>query len=191
MEGGELLDRMVKTSSEEEAAVIMAQMCSAVKYLHDRIIAHRDIKPENFLFSSDGQLKLTDFGFAEVVFTRNCLKSFSHTPYYAAPEVLERSEDYFNNSCDIWSLGVILYMLLSGLPPFYSDCSSEMRRRITTGQYHFPDQQGWKDVSQEAKDLIRGCLEIDVRKRYTIWDVINSNLLARNQLNDCYTDKLQ
>lgn len=95
-----------------EAAQIMHEICVAVKYLHDLNIAHRDLKPENLLYTSPAAsavLKLTDFGFAKETFTKDTLQTPCYTPYYVAPEVL--GPEKYDKSCDIWSLGVIMYIL--------------------------------------------------------------------------------
>ncbi|GJQ67458.1 hypothetical protein Trydic_g5118, partial [Trypoxylus dichotomus] len=125
MEGGELFqriqDRQDGAFTEREAAQIMHEICIAVKYLHDNNIAHRDLKPENLLYTKqgiEGILKLTDFGFAKLT-SSDTLKTPCYTPYYVAPEVL--ASEKYDKSCDIWSLGVIMYILLCGFPPFYSN----------------------------------------------------------------------
>jgi len=186
MEGGEFFTQLKKRRKfpEEEAAVIMKEMCLALQYLHDKNITHRDLKPENFLFKKINEkwcLKLTDFGFAEVARSPKASRSMCYTPYYAAPEVF-KEERYFDKPCDIWSLGVIFYITLSGSPPFYSQnntgMSPGMRRKIMKGQYRFPEEI-FKDVSQEAKDLIKGCLEIDAEKRLTVDEVLDSRWMKR------------
>ena len=104
---------------------------------------------------------------------------YSYTPYYVAPEVL--GSDRYDISCDIWSLGVIMYILCCGYPPFYSThgqpISPGMKRRIKAGEYAFPDAE-WSRVSQEAKDLIAGMLETIPEKRSTIDDIVNSNWIS-------------
>ncbi|KAJ8949124.1 hypothetical protein NQ318_012872, partial [Aromia moschata] len=147
MEGGELFqriqDRPDGAFTEREAAQIMHEICIAVKYLHDNNIAHRDLKPENLLYSKKGTygvLKLTDFGFAKGNF---CKRHTPNTLLYTilSPEVL--GPEKYDKSCDIWSLGVIMYILLCGFPPFYSNhglaISPGMKSRIRMGQYTFPN----------------------------------------------------
>jgi len=178
MAGGELFEQIQKTKiTERDAATIMRQIGTAVQFLHNRNIAHRDLKPENLLYETkssessyqDNKLKLIDFGFAKEVSTKG-LQTPCFTPYYAAPEVLNESERY-NMSCDIWSIGVIMYVLLCGYPPFYSATgvaiSPGMKQRIRQGEYTFPDDD-WKNVTQTAKDLIRSMLTVDVNKRIDI-----------------------
>jgi len=180
MEGGELFNRIQerKSFNEREAAEIMKDICLAVKFLHDMNVAHRDLKPENLLYStkdSQGVLKLTDFGFAKQTLIRDTLQTPCYTPYYVAPEVL--GPEKYDKSCDIWSLGVINYILICGFPPFYSHhgqpISPGMKRRIRSGQYEFPKPE-WTNVSTDCKDLIRGCLKTNPEERLTIDQVISS-----------------
>jgi len=184
MEGGELFDRIQNSKiTERDAAKIMAQIGSAVQFLHNRNIAHRDLKPENLLYSGKdptiSSLKLIDFGFAKEVSNRG-LETPCFTPYYAAPEVLNESQRY-DMSCDIWSMGVIMYVLLCGYPPFYSDhghvISPGMKARIRDGTYTFPPDD-WQDVSQTAKDLIRSMLTVDVNRRVDVNQFMASPWIA-------------
>lgn len=188
MEGGELFQRIQDRQDgafvEREAAQIMHEICLAVKYLHDLNIAHRDLKPENLLYTTPSQtaiLKLTDFGFAKETFIKDTLQTPCYTPYYVAPEVL--GPEKYDKSCDIWSLGVIMYILLCGFPPFYSNhglaISPGMKKRIRTGQYDFPNPE-WQNVSQSAKDLIKGMLIVDPTGRLTIEQVMKNLWIAVN-----------
>ncbi|XP_065349747.1 MAP kinase-activated protein kinase 2 [Cloeon dipterum] len=187
MEGGELFqriqDRQDGAFNEREAAQVMREICIAVKYLHDMNIAHRDLKPENLLYTQPGEegvLKLTDFGFAKETFTKDTLQTPCYTPYYVAPEVL--GPEKYDKSCDIWSLGVIMYILLCGFPPFYSNhglaISPGMKKRIRMGQFDFPEPE-WKNVSKDAKDLIKGMLCIDPTQRLEIFQVMNNKWIAQ------------
>ncbi|KAF7271557.1 hypothetical protein GWI33_015586 [Rhynchophorus ferrugineus] len=187
MEGGELFQRIQERTdgafTEREAAQVMHEICVAVKYLHDINIAHRDLKPENLLYSKKGVmgvLKLTDFGFAKETINKGTLQTPCYTPYYVAPEVL--GPEKYDKSCDIWSLGVIMYILLCGFPPFYSNhglaISPGMKKRIRTGQFTFPLPE-WQNVSQDAKDLINGMLNIDPTKRFTIDQVMMSRWISQ------------
>lgn len=185
MEGGELFQRIQEKQAfnEREAAELMKDICVAVKFLHDMNIAHRDLKPENLLYSRKdnfGVLKLTDFGFAKETLSRDTLQTPCYTPYYVAPEVL--GPEKYDKSCDIWSLGVIMYILLCGFPPFYSNhglpISPGMKKRIRSGQYEFPNPE-WANVSKDAKDLIRGMLETDPQKRLNIDGVIKNKWIAQ------------
>jgi mitogen-activated protein kinase-activated protein kinase 2 len=177
---GEELFKRIKSKStfnEKEAAKITRRISLAVKFLHDRNIAHRDLKPENLLYKESGNdneiLKLTDFGFAQETSNNRDLRSPCYTAYYVAPEIL--SCQTYGKSCDIWSLGVIIYILLSGQPPFYTQhggpMSPGMKRRIKGGKYHF-NHPLWNNISSSAKQLIQGCLQTDVNKRLSIDQVL-------------------
>ncbi|XP_013782541.1 MAP kinase-activated protein kinase 2-like [Limulus polyphemus] len=187
MEGGELFSRIQQRAegafTEREAAGIMKEICEAVAHLHRMNIAHRDLKPENLLYSQpapSGTLKLTDFGFAKETTNINCLQTPCYTPYYVAPEVL--GPEKYDKSCDMWSLGVIMYILLCGFPPFYSNhglaISPGMKKRIRAGQYDFPYPE-WKCVTQDAKDLIHGLLMTDPAQRLTIEEVLSNKWIAK------------
>jgi len=184
MEGGELFNRIQerKSFNEREAAEIVKDICLAVKFLHDMNVAHRDLKPENLLYTSGdpGVLKLTDFGFAKETLIRETLQTPCYTPYYVAPEVL--GPEKYDKSCDIWSLGVIMYILICGFPPFYSNhgqpISPGMKKRIRSGQYEFPKPE-WSNVSSDCKDLIKGCLKTNPEERLTIDQVIGSKWVAQ------------
>jgi len=167
--GKELFDKIVEKGQygEREAANIVRQIVSAVEYLHANGIAHRDLKPENLLTSVDsaGQesIKIADFGFSKN-FGEDKLKTSCGSPGYVAPEVLT-NEDY-DNSVDMWSVGVIIYILLCGYPPFYADNAPALFKKIMEVKYDFEDP-AWDNVSQEAKDLISHLLVKDPSKRYT------------------------
>ncbi|XP_061640437.1 MAP kinase-activated protein kinase 3 isoform X3 [Phyllopteryx taeniolatus] len=176
MEGGELFSRIQargdQAFTEKEASEIMRDISRAIEFLHSINIAHRDIKPENLLYTSkhrNGVLKLTDFGFAKETTQHNPLQTPCYTPYYVAPEVL--GPEKYDKSCDMWSLGVIMYILLCGFPPFYSNTgqaiSPGMKRRIRMGQYEFPNPE-WADVSHEGKGLIHQLLKTDPNERMSI-----------------------
>ncbi|ETE70372.1 MAP kinase-activated protein kinase 3, partial [Ophiophagus hannah] len=160
-----------------KASEIMRDIGTAIQHLHGMNIAHRDVKPENLLYTSkekESVLKLTDFGFAKETTIQNALQTPCYTPYYVAPEVL--GPEKYDKSCDMWSLGVIMYILLCGFPPFYSNTgqaiSPGMKRRIRMGQYGFPNPE-WSEVSDEAKQLIRLLLKTDPTERMTISQFMN------------------
>ncbi|VDD74008.1 unnamed protein product [Mesocestoides corti] len=187
MSGGELFNRIQTRHqqgfTENDAARIVYQIATAIQCLHRRDIAHRDLKPENLLFSSDASdaiLKLTDFGFAKETFKGKYLKSPCFTPYYVAPEVL--GSVAYDQQCDMWSLGVITYILLCGYPPFYSQggdpFSPGMRSRIRNGHYTFPPNE-WNAVSQEAKNLITSLLIVQPQQRLTIEQVMRHPWVMR------------
>ncbi|CAD8132757.1 unnamed protein product [Paramecium octaurelia] len=164
-EGGELFDRIMDKGcfSEYEAYEIFLQIMQALNYCHSNSICHRDLKPENFLFltkADDSPIKVIDFGlstlFEDPVTSKQTgqkltMKTKAGTPYYISPEVLKGSYDEL---CDIWSAGVILYILLSGVPPFYGDSDPEILDAVQKGEYT-TDIPELKAVSESAKDLIR------------------------------------
>ncbi|KAI7797572.1 mitogen-activated protein kinase-activated protein kinase 2b, partial [Triplophysa rosa] len=188
MEGGELFRRIQEHGdqgfTEREASEIMRSIGEAVEFLHGINIAHRDLKPENLLYTSkhpDAQLKLTDFGFAKETTTNKCLTTPCYTPYYVAPEVF--GPEKYDKSCDMWSLGVIMYLLLCGYPPFYSNhglpISPGMRSRIRNGQYEFSRPE-WSAVSEEAKQLIRQLLKTDPTERMTTTEFMNHSWINKS-----------
>lgn len=190
MEGGELFNRIQERAdsafTEREAASVITDIAKAIHYLHSVNIAHRDLKPENLLYTKkgpDGVLKLTDFGFAKEIHTIKSLQTPCYTPYYVAPEVL--GPEKYDRSCDMWSLGVIMYILLCGYPPFYSNhgaaISPGMKKRIRNGQYEFPNPE-WSKVSKDAKDLIRGLLKTVPEERLSIEDVMRNKWVADNTI---------
>jgi serine/threonine protein kinase/Ca2+-binding EF-hand superfamily protein len=187
--GGELFDRLHEQKeshfTEAYAAALVYQMLSAVAYCHRMGIAHRDLKLENFLLSSrspDARLKLIDFGLSnryamgasnlDMVEGANpdpktCairkMTTVLGTAYYTAPEILAGTKGY-SQACDVWSLGVIAYMLLSGTPPFRGRTDGEILERVRRGRFTLSTPV-WKGVSEEAKDFIRACLKYNPAKR--------------------------
>jgi len=168
VEGLELFDKIVDRGnySEKDAANIVKQIVEAVKYLHEHEIVHRDLKPENLLSAGEGEnevVKVADFGFAKN-FGEEKLITSCGSPGYVAPEVL--TEDTYTNAVDMWSVGVIIYILLSGYPPFYDDAPPKIFKKITEAKYDFNDP-AWEHVSDLAKDLIRKLLVRDPEERLT------------------------
>ncbi len=164
--GGELFDRIIKQGkfSESEAANIMGKILSALSYLHKLGICHRDLKPENFIFSSpdpDAEIKIIDFGLATRQLKEGQMSDAVGTAYYVAPEVLK---GVYTNACDVWSLGVIFYIMLSGKPPFPGQTSSEVIGKVTRVPLCFPEKS-WRGISVEAKDLITHMLEKNPQAR--------------------------
>uniref|UniRef100_A0AAZ3RXQ4 Ribosomal protein S6 kinase n=1 Tax=Oncorhynchus tshawytscha TaxID=74940 RepID=A0AAZ3RXQ4_ONCTS len=175
LRGGELLERIRRKQhfSETEASRIMRRLVSAVSHMHDVGVVHRDLKPENLLFtdeSENSEIKIIDFGFARLKPPDNqLLKTPCFTLAYAAPEILKY--DGYDESCDLWSLGVILYTMLSGQVPFQCQGKSlthtsaeEIMRKIKQGDFSF-EGEAWRSVSQQAKDLIQELLTVDPDKR--------------------------
>ncbi|KEG01073.1 CAMK/CDPK protein kinase [Plasmodium vinckei vinckei] len=165
--GGELFDKIIKKGSfvEMYASFIMKQIFSVLNYLHIRNICHRDIKPENFLFydkSTESLIKIIDFGLAAYFNDIDYeMKTKAGTPYYVAPQVLTGCYDY---KCDLWSAGVLFYIILCGYPPFYGESDHEILSMVKKGKYNFKGKE-WNNISEEAKDLIKRCLTIDSGKR--------------------------
>ncbi|RWS13648.1 ribosomal protein S6 kinase-like protein [Dinothrombium tinctorium] len=194
LKGGELLDRIRKKDrfTEEEAGQIFRGLVSAVNFMHSKGIVHRDLKPENLLFvsnSPDSDVKVVDFGFARYKPSEDqVMKTPCFTLNYAAPEVLKQAlnstvspntsisdSNGYNESCDLWSLGVILYTMLSGKAPFQSysreASAAIIMQRIKEGEFSFSSPQ-WNLVSHAAKDVIRGLLTVDPRKRLTMNELL-------------------
>jgi calcium/calmodulin-dependent protein kinase I len=166
--GKELFDKIVERGqySERDASNIVRQIVAAVDYLHSNGIAHRDLKPENLLSAGDNDkevIKIADFGFSKN-FGEEKLMTSCGSPGYVAPEVLT-SESY-DKSVDMWSVGVIIYILLCGYPPFYADNAPALFKKIMDVKYDF-DDASWDEVSDQAKNLIRHLLVKDPKERYT------------------------
>ena len=173
-EGGELYEQInkLKNFKEKHAAIIMQQLLSAVCYMHSKGIVHRDIKPENIMLESksseDLSIKLIDFGTSNFIKNNQHLSMKIGTPYYIAPEVLKKSYGY---ECDIWSLGVILYMLLSGTPPFDGFDDQSILQKVKIGKYSL-EGESWELISNEAKDLIKKMLTYSPEKRINAEDAL-------------------
>jgi len=168
-EGGELFDAIVARGHYEEAdaAQLISQMLHAIHFCHEQGIAHRDLKPENLLLSKDDAgkeiLKIADFGlskdFGESTLTTKC-----GTADYVAPEVLAGEE--YDKTVDIWSTGVISYILLCGYPPFFGDSDKQLFENIMACRYDFPEQE-WGEISKEAKNFVESCLVLNPAQRPT------------------------
>ena len=131
----------------------MKQVLSCINYCHSKKIVHRDLKPENILLEQNrefDQIKIIDFGTSLVYDPNRNLDEKLGTPYYIAPEVLNKN---YNEKCDIWSAGVITYILLSGMPPFNGASDQEIMKKVREGRFSF-DDAAWANISQKAKDFI-------------------------------------
>jgi len=174
MTGGELFDRIVQKSyyNEKEARDTCEILLQAINYCHSKKVAHRDLKPENLLLTSqsdDSDIKLADFGFAKRVKAPNTLTTQCGTPGYVAAEILEGKP--YDTQADMWSIGVIAFILLGGYPPFIEQNQRTLFRKIRKGQYEFHEEY-WGQVSEDAKDLIRKLLVVDPANRYTSKDAL-------------------
>jgi len=172
--GGELFYKIVEKGSysERDAANIVAQMINGVDYLHDKGIAHRDLKPENLLCSGESdpnykpfRVVIADFGLSKIFDSGEALETSCGTPDYVAPEVIT-AEGSYDKSVDMWSCGVITYVLLCGFSPFLSSTQTGLFEKIIKCEYDFPDPE-WTNISEEAKDFIRHLLVKDPKDRWT------------------------
>ncbi|KMS96318.1 hypothetical protein BVRB_000320 [Beta vulgaris subsp. vulgaris] len=168
-EGGELLDRILQRGGkyeEEDAKGILVQILSAVAFCHLQGVVHRDLKPENFLFATkdeDARLKIIDFGLSDYVRPDHRLNDVVGSAYYVAPEVLHRA---YNVEADMWSVGVITYILLCGSRPFWARTESGIFRSVLRAEPNFDDTP-WPNISPEGKDFVKRLLNKDHRKRMT------------------------
>ncbi|XP_032451273.1 serine/threonine-protein kinase Chk2 isoform X2 [Lynx canadensis] len=173
MEGGELFDRVVGNKRLKEATckLYFYQMLLAVQYLHENGIIHRDLKPENVLLSSqkeDCLIKITDFGQSKILGETSLMRTLCGTPTYLAPEVLNSfGTAGYNRAVDCWSLGVILFICLSGYPPFSEHKTQvSLKDQITSGKFNFIPEV-WAEVSEKALDLVKKLLIVDPKVRFT------------------------
>ena len=176
IDGPELLSKLVreKQFKEQSAAIIMYQIFSSIKYCHDNWIIHRDIKAENIIVQDEKHLfvKLIDFGSCEILTKTNLTSIYKvGSPSYIAPEILNGEE--YDYCCDIWSLGVLLYYLLSGNKPFTGNSEEEMYNAIKTQELKFKEKL-WDNISNEAKNLIRSMLVKNKKKKININQALHS-----------------
>lgn len=168
-QGGELFDYILDQGhlTEAKAAVIMQKITSALMYCHQHNIMHRDLKPENLLLErepskqQDIQVKVIDFGTSVMFKEDRKIKGKFGTAYYIAPEVLTNR---YNEKCDIWSAGVILYILLCGYPPFNGNDDDEIIENVKKGEFSLKGSE-WEQISPEAKDLVQKMIVMDPTKR--------------------------
>ncbi|CAB3398743.1 unnamed protein product [Caenorhabditis bovis] len=167
---GDMLEMILSSEkgrlSERTTQFLVAQILEALRYLHNLNIVHCDLKPENILLTSNSdfpQVKLCDFGFARIIGEKSFRRSVVGTPAYLAPEVL--CNKGFNRSLDMWSVGVIVYVSLSGTFPFNED--EDINDQIQNAEFMYP-QQPWKEISESAIEFINGLLQVKMSKRYTV-----------------------
>ena len=195
--GGTLFDRLIKkmededeTYSEKEAAIILKQIIQAINYCHNQGICHRDLKMENVLFltkQEDSPIRIIDFGLSQFVQKKKLVqyitgKNFGTmnmdkpvgSPHYISPEVLKGN---YNQKCDIWSAGVILFTMLVGYFPFDGDTDNEVYKAVAKSKINLNTQE-WKSISNEAKDLIKHML-CEESKRYSAAEVLKHPWLVK------------
>ncbi|KAA0173966.1 hypothetical protein FNF27_04527 [Cafeteria roenbergensis] len=189
--GGELFDRVVSQArfSEKKAAGAVYILLDAVSYFHKHGIVHRDIKPENILFQDtrpDAPMKIADFGFAVHSGTGETLRSLAGSPNYLAPEIVENQP--YGTAVDMWSLGVVTYILLCGYMPFDAPNQRELFRKIAAGTFAFPERE-WGGVSPEAKDFVASLLRVDPRARLTADAALRHRWITTTDLSDAHLSR--
>ncbi|ONI14120.1 hypothetical protein PRUPE_4G263600 [Prunus persica] len=172
--GGELFDRIISKGhyTERAAAALLRTIVQIVHTCHSMGVIHRDLKPENFLLLNKDEhspLKATDFGLSVFYKQGELFKDIVGSAYYIAPEVLKRR---YGPEVDIWSVGVMLYILLSGVPPFWAESEHGIFNSILRGQLDFSSDP-WPSISHQAKDLVRKMLNSDPKQRLTAFQVLN------------------
>ena len=183
--GGELFDRVVKRGcfTEADAANLAMKMLSALAYLHSNGIVHRDLKPENILLNSednDTDIKIADFGLAKVLEGNNITRTACGSPNYVAPEVISSDNPGYGSKADMWSVGVIVYILLSGIPPFYNENRHLLFKSIILCDFDYPETH-FSQVSDAAIDFIDNLL-VPPEKRMSAAEALHHKWL-RNPPN--------
>ncbi|XP_020266505.1 calcium-dependent protein kinase 17-like, partial [Asparagus officinalis] len=171
--GGELFDRIIERGhySEKKAAELARVIVEVVEACHSLGVMHRDLKPENFLFvnrTEESKLKMIDFGLSIFFKPGDTFTDVVGSPYYVAPEVLRK---HYGPKADVWSAGVIIYILLSGVPPFWDDNEQGIFEQVLRGELDFVSDP-WPSISESAKDLIRKMLIRDAKKRLSAREVL-------------------
>jgi len=179
--GGELFEHLLAKGpfKEDYAMMIFAQVALAVEYLHGVDVVHRDLKAENIVFAAKGSpvIKFIDFGGACTWTQEEGLTGLVGTPQYVAPEVVtgfgedKPSEVPYGKGCDMWSIGVLLYVMLSKTMPFRAKEVDQLLKQVVKGKFAFKPEDRWRNVSPVAKDLIQKLLVVDPTKRLTIAQV--------------------
>ncbi|XP_030049331.1 calcium/calmodulin-dependent protein kinase type IV isoform X2 [Microcaecilia unicolor] len=192
--GGELFDRIVEKGyySERDAADAVKQILEAVAYLHENGIVHRDLKPENLLYATpapDAPLKIADFGLSKIVEDQVAMKTVCGTPGYCAPEILRGCA--YGPEVDMWSVGIITYILLCGFEPFYDERGDQyMFKKILNCDYDFVSPW-WDDVSLNAKDLVKKLIVLDPKKRLTTHQALQHPWVTGKAANFAHMDNAQ
>ncbi|NXP60551.1 KCC1G kinase, partial [Chloropsis cyanopogon] len=195
--GGELFDRILERGvyTEKDASLVIHQVLTAVKYLHENGIVHRDLKPENLLYltpEENSKIMITDFGLSKME-QNGIMSTACGTPGYVAPEVLAQKP--YSKAVDCWSIGVITYILLCGYPPFYEETESKLFEKIKEGYYEF-ESPFWDDISESAKDFIRHLLEKNPSARFTCEEAlrhpwINGNTALHHDIYPSVSAQIQ
>lgn len=185
--GGELFDRIVEMTDphgmcfeEGKVSDYMQQITSAMAYLHGKFIVHRDIKPENLLLQDgrpDASIKIVDFGLSRKFEHGVPMKTKAGTLEYMAPEVFRGS---YSEKCDVWSCGVVAYMLLSGQRPFESDTDSGIVREVLKGNVVM--DRLWDGISMDGKEFIRSMFAMDAEKRPSFEDLLPHSWLMQHSM---------
>jgi len=174
--GGELFDYIVNKAvlDEHETRSLFRQIISGIEYLHKLKISHRDLKPENMLLDADKNIKIVDFGLSNSYKDSGMLETACGSPCYVAPEMIA-GKTYSGAAVDIWSAGVVLFVMLCGYLPFEDKNTSKLYKKIMDGAFTIPEH-----ISDSAKNLIRGILNTEPSVRYTIEDIKNHRWFTNN-----------
>lgn len=188
-DGCELFEEITsrRVFAENEAAVVTKQILQAMAYCHGRNVAHRDLKPENILIdvNNRGSIKVIDFGTSHYYGKPNAVMHQMYgTPYYIAPEVLQGN---YNNKCDLWSIGVMLYIMLCGSPPF-NGSDEQIIAKVKKGTWDFRGQ-AWDSISDEAKDLVKKLMEKDIDRRLTAVEALEHDWI-KQKVKTRFNEKL-
>jgi serine/threonine kinase 33 len=172
-DGGELVSKIRDKSycSEEDVRIIISRLADAVAYLHEQGIVHRDLKPENILLSTEDpedmyNIKVMDFGLATCKDSSTMIENICGTPFYMAPEVVDNLG--YSQQCDIWSIGIMMYLLLVG---YKKECEVQLHQMISNRKIEFPDEN-WKNISIGAKNLVENLLKFDPAQRITAKEIL-------------------
>ena len=188
-QGGELFQEIIDRGpfNETYSAYVMLQILSAINYCHGMKIVHRDLKPENILIverdsSGRPRVKIADFGTSKMFEKGAVQRKLVGSSYYIAPEVLKK---HYDEKCDIWSCGVIMYILLSGRPPFGGDSDKEIMDKVAKGEYDL-ESSPFDTLSSSGKDLINKLLIMDPKKRISAQEALSHPWFKENKSKELY-----
>lgn len=179
--GGDVFDRIVRKGmyQEEEAKKLACNLLSSVDFMHHRNVCHRDLKPQNMLFETleeDTEFQIAGFSFAKIVHTKKSLWTRCGTLSYVAPEVLKG--EAYDESADLWSVGVILFAVLVGYPPFLEQDQQMLYQKICKGQFEFIEED-WSTVSEQAQDLVKMLLQVNPDQRWKASEALQKHEWVR------------